>query len=190
MASQNSKGNKKNRTSAKGWKKADEGEDLELPSGNIALVRRPGLERLIAADFIPDSLLPMAENAVQQGKGGKPAEVKPAQTAEMVKDKKMVADVFLTMDRVAEMVVVEPKVVHHRRQAEDDSWVELTDEEKEAYEDKNGDDFLWSDVVDFQDKAFIFQFVCGGTRNLERFREQTGLAMVDVPVGEDLEDAS
>lgn len=180
---------KKKATSAKGWKKtaADGSEDLDLPSGNVALVKRPGLERLLAEGLIPDSLMPIAENAVQQGKKGKATEVSSSTTKEMLADKTMLKDVFLTMDRVAEMVVVEPKVVHHRVSVEnvdgETEWVEIPDEDRADDDDK---DFLYTDEVDFQDKAFIFQFVCGGTRDLERFRKETGLALVDVSPGEDV----
>lgn len=192
MASQSTTKKKKAVSSAKSWKKArPRGEELELPSGNVALVKRPGLEELLIQDMIPDSLTPLAEEAVAKGKAGKASALKVPTGEELLQDKQKISDIFLTMDRVAALVVMEPKVVHHRRpvdpSAEKIEWEDIPDDE---LVDEEVRDFLYTNEVDFGDKMFIFSFVVGGTRDLERFRKETGSALDDVSGGEDVEQAA
>lgn len=46
---------------------------------------------------------------------------------------------------------------------------------------------IYASQIDLDDKAFIFNFVVGGTRDLEAFRRQQRELMVGVSTGEDLE---
>ena len=44
----------KSATSASAWKKNESSALVELPSGNVAKIRRPGIPELMAAKVLPD----------------------------------------------------------------------------------------------------------------------------------------
>src|SRR5690348_16836295 len=53
-------------TTAKGWKnKLGTPQPLELPSGNVCLVVRPGLPNLLKEGVLPDLMSPLAEKAIK-----------------------------------------------------------------------------------------------------------------------------
>lgn len=165
---------KKKVTSAKGWKK-NKGEELELPSGNVALVKRPGMLEFIKKGLVPDTLMPTVDEAVRKGKG-----LPPAQTTELLKDPTKIAAMEEMTDRVVCAVVVEPHVTFFKYTEEQEAEGEIPegfnvgDEIPEAHRDE---ELLYSDDVDLEDKMFIFQYAVGGTRDLERFRRESGLGM-------------
>lgn len=152
-------------TNAKEWKKKSaKSYELEVPSGNVCLVRRPGPS--IFAELsgsIPNSLLgevlPLLEEAERKGKTGDSSPVPPEALAELqdkiLKSPQQLSEIVMMADEVTVRCVVEP-VVHR------------VPEDGERDEDK-----LYVDEVDFEDKIFIMNFVVGGTANLERFREGT-----------------
>lgn len=138
------------------WKRK-KGEDLELPSGNVALVKRPGMEAFLTEGIIPDSLMGIINDAIAKGRG-----MSREKMSEVSKDPKMVNDMMDAMDRVLVKVVIEPKVLGHK----DSSGNVIPEEARD-------DDYVYTDDVDFEDKAFIFNYAVGGTRDLERFRSET-----------------
>lgn len=174
-------------TSAKDWKKP-ENHELTLPSGNVALVKRPGLEKLLIAGVLPDTLTPIAMEAVSAAQSGikKPADRKAKKSDEQndmnpelmkkfLEKEGALQDIFAAFDKVTAMCVVEPKVSYHMRQVFDedknpkkdtngkDVWEEI------PAEDRDGD-ILYTDDVDHSDKEFIFEFVSGGDPDIARFR--------------------
>lgn len=175
--SSRTKTNNRKATSAKEWKKATGTTPVDLPSGNVALVKRPGLDKLLAMNLIPDSLTPLALDAVNKGKGKKPS----LNPEDMIRDPKAVQEVFQTFDRICAAVVVEPEVRWHMVEVEDGELQEIPESERD-------EDVLYTDEVDAQDKMFIFQFVVGGTRDLEKFRRKFGQSMDDILSSENVED--
>lgn len=145
------------------WKR-NKGEELELPSGNVALVKRPGMETFLQEGLIPDTLMPLINEAIAKGKGAPPEKL-----AEATKDPKVIIEMMDAMDRVVAKVVIEPKVLWHK-----DS------EGNEIPETDRDEDLIYTDDVVFEDKSFIFNYAVGGTRDLERFRSeaQAGLESV------------
>jgi hypothetical protein len=159
-------GSAKKRSTTKTWKRS-KGEDLELPSGNIALVKRPGMLEFIKKGIVPDTLMPTVDEAVRKGKG-----LPPNQATDLLKDPAKLAAMEEMTDRVLCAVVVDPAVTFHKRQVEgnEDEWEDIPEEDRD-------ENLLYSDEVDLEDKMFIFQYAVGGTRDLERFREESGLSM-------------
>lgn len=162
-------------TSAKQWKKASVEEDLELPSGNTARVKRVQLPKLIATGAFPDALTTMAQGHVDEGKGKAPKK-KAMSVEDMIADPSKLQLMFDAFDRITAAVVIEPKVLYH-------CYVD-GDEIPEGYSvgddipaDERDDEVIYTDDVDFDDKQFIFQFVVGGTRDLEQFRGLQGSAL-------------
>lgn len=177
-------------TSAKSWKKRTGGVDLELPSGNIAKVKRPGMEKLLAAGVIPDQLTPIAMEAVNKGKGPTPQKSEEEVLQEFLKDQSAMASIFSAFDKVTAMCVVEPKVRLHQYTAQDalrDAIPTGYNVGDEIPEEEREEDLLYTDDVDMEDKTFIFQFVVGGDADLEKFRREHSSGVADLQSSEDVE---
>src|ERR1700754_4933696 len=100
-------GNPTKGTAVAGKWKRQKGEELELPSGNVALVKRPGPQALLSEGVMPDTLMPIVQQAIAKGKGMKPQDVD-------LKDPKVLADMLGAMDKLLIKVVVEPKVAYDK----------------------------------------------------------------------------
>ena len=201
-------------TSSKNWKKA-KGEELTLPSGNVCLIKRPGMEKLFAAGVLPDELTKIALESIdvaQSGgkpqdnlpKGGTPLEMDPELLKKFMESEDAITDIFASFDRITEMCVISPEVRWHMRKQTDDTghWV-VDDKGKVQYEEipfserlsdeHEADDPnyreeppIYTDEIDIDDKTFIFNFVVGGTRDVESFRSEYGDALADVQPREDV----
>lgn len=150
-------------TSVSEWKQSApklDGAPLPLPSGKVAKVRTPGVSAFLEAGVIPNTLMSLFTDAM--GKGKK----QPSQD-EMMKrvsdNPELLGEMITTIDAVTVACVVEPPV----------SPKPTANEVRDA-------NTLYVDEVDFEDKMFIFQAAVGGTKSLERFREnqESGLAPV------------
>lgn len=147
-------------TSASAWRgKTSAGSPLVVPSGNTCLVRvGGGLEAFITQGLVPNSLMPIIQEAMSKGKPPTQEEVSGLATEEGL------TDVIEMLDRVALRCVVEPKLAPIPR---DEDGVPLAWEDREELEE-----MLWVDEIVFEDKMFIFNYVVGGTADLERFRQE------------------
>lgn len=127
-------------------------EDLLCPSGQLALVRRPGVEGLLKAGILHqlDSLTAL----VQQNLDGKNASTEAA-LDDMMRDPEKLANMMRIIDKVVCYVVVKPEV----QTTPDD----IT---------RRQDGVVYADMVDLEDKLFILNYAVGGTRDLERFRSE------------------
>lgn len=151
-----------------------EGVDLPLPSGNVARVKRVGLMELLAQGHIPDSLTPIAEEAVRKGKGLPLGSAK-----EILHDPDKLRDIEVLMRNVLVSCVVAPAVLPIPRD-KDGNILPFTQRKPGLYADEVLDD----------DGMYIMNFVFGGARDVERFRREHGELVADVLAGEDLEDAA
>jgi hypothetical protein len=184
----------KKATSAKGWKK-NKGEELELPSGNVALVQRPGPGALLNDGIMPDTLMPIVQQAISKGKG-----LRPSDQAKLMDDPKKLVEMLDSMDRLLVHVVVEPKVAYHKHQPLEEGvvlpWTNIPEDQRGSgepctacgVEHPGDDEVIYSDEVDMEDKMFVFQYAVGGTRNLERFRSEQRAALGNLPEREGDED--
>lgn len=158
-------------TTARAWKKG--GEDLELPSGNVCLARRVGLQSFLKRGMIPNSLLPIIENSLKQGKP-----VQPDNPMAGVKlDLESINSILDLQDEVTLSAVIEPKVA--RIPVEGDLDYHERDPDK-----------LYIDDVDQEDKAYIFSWAVGGVSDLEQFRERQREGVDLVRTFEDVGDAT
>jgi hypothetical protein len=178
-------------TSASQWKTGNSGpfvEDVLLPSGNVARVRRIGPEAFLTQGIIPDPLTGIVQEAVSSKKG-----LKPKQQKELLEDPKQIGAVLEMMDRVLCYAVVEPlvqmppacvicgeyntsSVKEHQPGDSDFHLYRPADREE---------DVLYADIVDLDDKAFVLNYCIGGTRDLERFRAEFGAAVASLDSVED-----
>lgn len=157
-------------TTATAWKaKSAEGYELEVPSGNVALVRPVGMQAFLDKGMIPNSLREIAIEAI---KGKKAPELK---TEDL--DEEQIINMMQLFDSVTVYCVLQPEVLP----------VPL-DEEGNPIPPRNREDVeaLYVDDVDLPDKMFIFQYACGGTRNVEQFREEYLSSMESISGGENV----
>lgn len=152
-----SKAQPKKATAVAQWKKSVEGQPLDVPSGNTALVRNVGMQVFLKRGLVPNSLMPY----VRQAMTGKEVELK----AEDISESQL-EDMIALFDAVVCYCVVQPKVLP----------VPAEDEERDPAS-------LYVDEVDFDDKQFIFQWVVGGTRDVEQFRKEQAASMGSVRGG-------
>jgi len=145
----------KSPTSAKAWKKKTKVE-LELPSGNVALVRAMRITDMLAEGFFPENLRGEILAQIGKAEGGKESSsLDPDNIQKMFEDPEKMNDMFAIFDKVLLKCVVEPKV--------------LPAPEDDADRD---DELLYADEVDLEDKVFIFQWAVGGDDDLTSFREE------------------
>ena len=164
-------------TAANRWN-ANIQHELTLPSGNVCLVKRPGLLELLGADIFTDDMISLVSKEIANAKlrmEGKPiVDGNPEEEVdEIMNDPKRVAQMFEMFDRTLVYAVVEPRVEYHK----DDAGNVI------PWEDRNPDAVYTDQVLD-TDKTFIFQYVSGGSSDLNRFRQATGFAMADVSDGQ------
>lgn len=157
-------------TGASSWKKQREAGKLQVPSGNVCLVHVAGMESFISRGIVPNALMPIVTRAVKDGKGIGEDEAKAMVSPENI------VDMMQFSDNVVCDVVIEPKVnsVAERKAILADE--SLSPDEKA----KRINSMLFVDEVDLADKMFIFQYVVGGTRDLETFRQQSTIAVANL----------
>jgi len=130
-------------------------EDLEMPSGQLALVRRPGLERLVEAGVIHqvDSLTAfVGEKHIKRVQG----KITGVDAVAISEDPVAVDNMVHLVDRVVVHCVIKPRVEMTpnditRRQA----------------------GVVYCDMIALEDRFFIFNYAVGGTRDIEQFRKSS-----------------
>lgn len=148
-------------TSAKAWKSQSAGVELQVPSGNVALVKSPkGMQHWLTSGQIPNSLMPLVRKAISGKTKGIDVE---AQLQELEDDPQAIVAMAEFMDRVVCDMVIQPRV----------HLVPENEEDRDP-------DLLYVDEVDMEDKAFIMNYAMGGSRDLERFRNQHDAAMAAI----------
>lgn len=137
-------------TSVADWKGGGFDPFLDLPSGKTIKVRpATGFKPLIKAGIIPNSLMSIVMSALNKGE-------EPDLSA-FSKDLSKINEMLELMDAITIFTVVEPEIKS------------ITDVEGDRDPDS-----LYVDEVAEEDKMFIFQWVTGGTRDLEQFRKEAG----------------
>lgn len=166
--------------------KAKETMDLLLPSGNVCLVIRPGVQGLIKHGILDslDTLTGIVQQDLIDANDPK-AQLKAAQALASKPDDLLAA--MDLMDKVLEYVVKEPRPVRPiRRDATGKPLLTPEGKEIPLAEEEREDEVTYTDEVDLDDKLFIFQFVVGGTRDIESFRAQRQAVLGGVPTGQDV----
>ena len=148
------------RYAARAWGSLRTYEDLTFPSGQLALVRRPGLEGLLKEGVLNnlDTLSPFIEEHAAKA-NGKVVKKGPSVT-ELMKNPEAVEQMIHVLDRIVCACVVKPRI-------------EMTPNDPTRR--KHG--VVYCDMVDLDDKLFLFNYVVGGTRDLERFRQESADAL-------------
>lgn len=152
----------------------------ELPSGLIVKIRNPGgLQSFLSSGSVPNSLMVIIQDGIKKGKGSA-ADVQKKVMPDGKLDEKLMSEMMTLLDAIAVKCIVEPKI-----------WPRLTEEDVKAYNDKliaeslsgevelaetiedlRREDRLYADELPDDDKQFLFQWISGGTRDLETFRSK------------------
>lgn len=163
-------------TTASEWKQ-NQGTDLPLPSGNVAKVRNPGIRYFLAAGIIPNAFKTTILKSLNQARaGGKVKDATP-ELADMLQDEDNFEAMLAMLDKVLVEVVIEPDVTLGYQVNEEsgkEELIPLSERDRET---------LYSDEVDFEDKIFIFNFACGGSRDIERFRQRQDAVLENLQHG-------
>lgn len=151
-----------------GLGKASQRIELELPSGETCLVVRPGVQGLIGAGILDslDTLTGLVQSELIDSKDPRNAQKAVKALAENPQDLLKAMDL---VDKVVCYVVKAPEVLMPPADA--------SERDAEA---------LYADEVDLDDKMFIFQFVVGGTRDIEQFRKESQELLGGVPAFQDV----
>lgn len=152
-------------TEASDWKKSRKSapEELDLPSGNTALVRRPGMQAFITEGLIPNSLIAPMMATLEERDPSKQNENLKSIADELLTNAEGINDMLSLVDAVTVACVVKPEILA-----------------APADEDERNEDLLYVDEVDLDDKMFVFNFASGGTRDIERFRAGSSTAVADL----------
>jgi hypothetical protein len=144
------------------------GIELELPSGNTCLVKRPGVQGLIKLGVLDslDSLTALVQK--QHLDTNDPKKMQQA-VAELARKPADLLEGMKTVDKVVCSVVSAPVVMMPPESEED-----------------RLPDALYADDVDEEDKMFIFQFAVGGTRDVTSFREEQQKLMGGISAVQDV----
>lgn len=150
-------------TSASAWKKGKtEGLLVRVPSGNTALIRTPGMDVFLQNGTIPNSLVPIVQASLATGKGPKDEDL-----VALMEDQETLNKIITLANDVLVQCCIDP-VVEPAPTNEAGEVLPFNSPERDP-------EVLYADEVDFTDKMFIFGVATGGTQNVERFREQSGL---------------
>lgn len=140
-------------------------EELVTPTGQLCLVRRPGVQGLMKAGILQnvDTL-----SAIVSEKHIKRVEGKvEIDASSFMNDEERMAEVMRVVDKVVCYCVVKPEV----QTTPDD-----------VTRRQNG--VIYADMIDLMDKMFIFQYIVGGTRDMESFRGQFDELLGGLATGE------
>lgn len=144
---------------------------MQLPSGLTVKTRNPGgLQAFMAGGEIPNNLMPIVQEALEKGK-------QMDMSSKFIHDGKIDAGLYESMETMMNnmvvKVVVEPKIHPILTEADVKEWNQKhPDNQVTDPEELRSDEKLYADEIPLDDKMFLFQWVSGGTRDLEKFRQQ------------------
>lgn len=128
--------------------------ELEVPSGQKCLVKRPGMEALMRQGILRDvdTLTSLVDQKIAE-KGGKAKPGTEVDLSKMLDQPEKLDAIIHTVDRAVVACVIKPEVV-------------MTPSD----ETRRKDGVVYADMIDLIDKFFIFNYVVGGSSDLEQFR--------------------
>lgn len=147
-------------------------EDLVVPSGQMCLVKRPGVQNLIEAGVLRDidtlSAI-VAEKHIKRVEGEDPD----IDTDSLAQDPEAIVNVLHVVDRVVTYCVVKPEIL-------------MTPNDPTSRKDG----VIYADMVDIEDKMFVFNYAVGGTRSVEQFRQGSVAPVGSVDTEQAVEEAA
>lgn len=164
---------------------------ITVPSGQRALVRRPGMEGLIGAGVLMevDNLTALVDRKhVKRIKSGQSI-TEEIDTASLMSDPGELTKIMRIVDRTLPYIVVRPEVRLHFTELEDGTIQPFTADEREQQR-ASGFTGVYTDQIDIEDRMFLFSFGVGGSSDLERFRRESEAFVDGVDDEPDVPDAT
>jgi len=153
-----------NEVSGVGDFKAKRGGVFTLPSGAKARLHNPGGLKIFAQQgIIPNSLMGIVNEAMESGKDPDMSSLK---NKEGEFDMELLADMVQLMDACCITCFIEPQV-----------------NPVPADEADRDPELLYVDELLEEDKTFVFQWVSGGTSDVEQFRREQAQELVALQPG-------
>jgi hypothetical protein len=167
-----------NKYSATSWGRAPY-QDLQMPSGQLAQVRMPGVQQLIAIGVLDstDSLSALIDKKHIRRVKGKPT----LDGASLMSDPKNILSLMQVVDRVTAHMVVQPTVQEPFVKEHDDNGVLAN---RPIRDDERNPEVVYTDAIETIDKMFIFQYAVGGSADLAQFRERFQASLGSLEIGE------
>lgn len=160
--------------------------DLEVPSGQLCQVRRPGITGLVKAGVLDsiDSLSAIVQtDHIDRVEKGADPHVSREQVKALARNKDGLLKALDLCDKITLFCVTQPQlspiplvtdpVTNEPVIGDDGRPLEVPLEGRNPA-------LIYVDQVDLMDKMFILQFVVGGVTDLEQFREELGGLMGDL----------
>lgn len=148
--------------------------DLTMPSGQLCQVRQPGVQAMIASGVLEaaDTLSTLVdEKHIKRVAGKAPNLAKDIDAQSLLSDTDNMTRVFNVVDKVTAYIVVQPSVIRPIRTIPDENRPgEVIELPLSPGERVTGQ--IYTDMVEIQDKMYLFQYAVGGNTDLERFRQQ------------------
>ncbi len=143
--------------------------DVIMPSGQLAQLRKPGVQGLMAAGVLHkiDSLTALVDQKHIQRVKGRPDSLN---VEKLMEDSETIQEVLHTVDRVVCYAVVQPAVV-------------MTPNDVTS----RVQGVVYTDMIDIDDRMFIMNYAVGGTADAEQFRIERDQAMGNILPGENVE---
>lgn len=153
-------------------------QDLEMPSGQMAQVRMPGVQQLVAIGVLDstDSLSALIDKKHIKRVKGKPAIDGPS----LMKDPKNVLSLLQIVDKVTAYMVVQPTV--QEPFIEEDVDGKMTT--RPLRDDERDPEVVYTDAIETIDKMYLFQYAVGGSADLAQFRERFEAGLGSLEAGE------
>lgn len=164
--------NKSGASSVSDFKKGPKA--IELPSGNRMVLKKAGLQALVASGTIPNELLGPVQSEIDKGKG-RSKKPNPFDVANKL-DAGQMQQMLDMMENVVVMCAVEPRV-HPIPRDESGNLLPI---------DFRNPEVLYVDELEEEDRMFIFQYVTGGTKDLASFRAELSGLVATVSGREDV----
>lgn len=145
---------------------------VQLPSGAVVKLKNPGgLRAFLGKGKIPNSLMPMISQALNQGNTDEMTK----QLAEEFQSGNgdLLRDMNDMIDNVVVMTVNQPRVLPVPTEADvEKNNLKYPEAPVDDPEDLRDENLLYVDEFPAEDKQFIFSWVTSGVTDLETFRQQ------------------
>lgn len=186
-------------TSAADWRRGRQPVFVPLPSGNICKAINKGMDAFLKAGKIPNALMPIISQALASGEG-RPRSAKQIGQDAMEDVAMLEAAIDLSNVITCECVVdpvIRPVPMRLKKELEkprmakaDREALMLVPENREEIpvgerDFDDGEEFLWVDETDLNDRFFIMNWVMGGTQDVDQFRQELADVVDDLSAGED-----
>jgi hypothetical protein len=167
--------------------------DLEVPSGQLCQVRRPGVEGLMRENVLPriDRLTDLVDKKhVRRVREGKQISDS-IDLASLAADQDQLLELLSIADRVVEAIVVQPLILRPVVRGEHGELMLDADGKEIMLQPADRQPgVVYTDYIDANDRMFIFNYAVGGSADLERFRQQSAKLIGSLGTGEDMEPAA